>query len=136
MRKFLLAAILVALGVALLWVTFNSRVDYSSDGPFAVAEHTWGDVCGPLEPKIEYDKLPTPGQAGEARTQWIDLPGGGRQYTECTIRLDRRRIHGQQQFCAVVVHEYGHLAGHGHSNDPNSVMYPKATKRNIPAACK
>lgn len=25
--------------------------------------------------------------------------------------------------CAVVIHEYGHLAGHDHSDDPTSIMY-------------
>lgn len=26
--------------------------------------------------------------------------------------------------CALMVHEYGHLAGFSHSDDPSSIMYP------------
>lgn len=35
--------------------------------------------------------------------------------------------------CAVVVHEYGHLLGYGHSTDPANIMYPEV--QFIPRAC-
>lgn len=31
------------------------------------------------------------------------------------------------EFCTYLVHEWGHLAGEGHSSDPNDVMYPWPT---------
>lgn len=38
--------------------------------------------------------------------------------------------------CTVMVHEYGHLAGHHHSHNPRSVMYPWRTSRNEWPACE
>ena len=49
----------------------------------------------------------------------------------CTIRIERAvlslysdRRETEIQVCSIIVHEYGHLAGQGHSTDPHNVMYP------------
>lgn len=139
MRKVLLV-IAIVLSIAVLYVLFNEHRQLSSSGGLAVAERTWGDVCGPLEPDIKYVNLPTDGQAGEAHSEWIDLPTGGRQYTKCEIKLDREAIKTmpgsyRRAQCAVLVHEYGHLAGRDHSPNPRSIMYFKLSKQNIPHQC-
>lgn len=44
----------------------------------------------------------------------------------CVVYVAFRRMHQQllRFKCRVLVHEFGHLAGLGHSTDPRSVMYP------------
>jgi hypothetical protein len=37
--------------------------------------------------------------------------------------------------CQTMVHEYGHLAGLGHSSDPANVMYPVQTPEAAPLPC-
>jgi hypothetical protein len=49
----------------------------------------------------------------------------------CTIRINRwwydnygRRARVWPYFCSLYLHEWGHLLGHAHSDDPEDVMYP------------
>ncbi len=41
----------------------------------------------------------------------------------CAIRFNAAADFDWLKFCTVVVHEYGHLTGHRHSDDPGDVMY-------------
>jgi hypothetical protein len=43
----------------------------------------------------------------------------------CRILLSRRWVREMTRAmrCTLVLHEYGHLTGHPHSSDPDSVMY-------------
>lgn len=140
MRKFLLilAVVLVA---AIGYILLAQHRQYNSAGGLAVAERTWGDVCGVMEPNVKVVDLPLPRQAGESDAAWIELPGGGRQYTKCDIKIDRKAVAAvpgvstNRAMCATLVHEYGHLAGKEHVNDPNAIMYFKLTSRNIPNDC-
>lgn len=46
-------------------------------------------------------------------------------YPNCVIEyLPRAFAKGLASYCALTVHEVGHLHGHGHDADPASVMYP------------
>jgi Matrixin len=140
-RHKLLLLILVVAAVVTGYVLFNEHRQYSSAGGLAVAESIWGDVCGNLEPTVKFVHLPLPGQAGESDVKWLELPGSGRQYTQCDIKVDRAAVDSipgvsnRKALCGVLVHEYGHLAGKDHSGDPNSVMFFKMSKRNIPDDC-
>lgn len=51
-----------------------------------------------------------------------------------TIRLVRGMP--ASMFCTVVVHEYGHLMGYPHSDNPADVMYPYATPLYTPPICR
>lgn len=133
MRKLLLI-VAVVLSVAILWVLLNEHAQINSTGSLAVAEKTWGDVCGNLEPQIKTEDL-SGRKSGKAVLKWIELPGGGRQYTTCEILIDPATRRRGRTYCAILVHEYGHLAGEDHSPNPDSVMYFKITRRNIPRDC-
>jgi hypothetical protein len=91
-----------------------------------VARATWGSACeNHLAVRwADYDDT-----LGAAR-------GGGRVLArahDCAIDFSRRVLdddatrtwaYAWPWLCTLVVHEYGHLAGQGHSTDQNSVMYP------------
>lgn len=51
----------------------------------------------------------------------------GEAINPCTILYNRRQRWPWGKFCTVTIHEYGHLAGHGHSRNPRSVMYYRYT---------
>jgi hypothetical protein len=42
----------------------------------------------------------------------------------CRITLNHEAEFTAPKLCSVIVHEYGHLAGHMHSDDPRDVMAP------------
>jgi Matrixin len=42
----------------------------------------------------------------------------------CTIYYNQAAGWSWGKLCSVTVHEYGHLLGHGHSGNPNGIMYP------------
>lgn len=48
----------------------------------------------------------------------------------CEIIVDRH--HSRSYICDIVAHEWGHLKGFPHSNNPNNVMYP-VIKHILPA---
>jgi hypothetical protein len=54
-------------------------------------------------------------------------------HRDCSIAFNRRESFTWPKFCTVVVHEYGHLIGLGHSSDPDDVM--AAVYRTPLAAC-
>jgi Matrixin len=69
--------------------------------------------------------------APEVTVTWAptDEPGWAAQAlydpTRCELRLDPVRFPTMtpEMQCNMVVHEYGHLAGLGHSPDPDSIMF-------------
>jgi hypothetical protein len=54
-------------------------------------------------------------------------------HLDCSIAFNSAASFSWPKFCTVVVHEYGHLVGHGHSADPTDVM--AAVYRKPLAAC-
>lgn len=53
-----------------------------------------------------------------------DLWGLAQRRSFCSVELDRSIRGVWSATCSTVVHEYGHLAGVPHSDDPTSLMYP------------
>jgi hypothetical protein len=45
----------------------------------------------------------------------------------CTVTFNPAQTFDWPMFCTVFVHEFGHLTGHQHVRDRNSVMYPVYT---------
>ena len=59
---------------------------------------------------------------GEARWDGMwDIPADERE--GCRVVLNSARSWNWDMLCTTVVHEYGHLAGHGHSDDQASPMH-------------
>jgi hypothetical protein len=93
----------------------------------AIAERRFGPACpngivATWNP-FEVDYAGSPGARAWARSFLeqcrIDFNAG--------LWLDpswRAAIYDPPWLCTLVVHEYGHLAGNGHSDDPADVMYP------------
>lgn len=117
-------AVVVALILALAAPPANAgRIDRAEHA----ARIAFGDVCrGDVSLRVR----PLRGdEAGEA--EWSD--DGVGPY-DCSVTVDAGMPY--PTFCAVVVHEYGHLAGREHSADPSSVMYPYVSERNTPPRCR
>jgi hypothetical protein len=84
--------------------------------PIAEASWTLGDCAGHVRIELHSNQLDNPWFSAEA---WKD---------QCLIRFSDSYI-GQHagtdvQFCRELVHEYGHIAGYGHTEDPTNIMYP------------
>lgn len=83
----------------------------------AVAEWRWGPVCdghvsvfnAPLRPPLIAIAL------------WDRTPAG---YRNCSVTYSTTYPWAWWSLCRATVHEYGHLAGHGHASNPLAVMYP------------
>lgn len=87
-----------------------------------VAERTWGiPPCG--VPQIQIVSLTEDLLRG---WDWV-IPYGWTVESKCTIWLNRDygRTLDSLTGCFVVVHEWGHLAGQGHTTDERSVMFER-----------
>src|SRR5438270_4110279 len=63
-----------------------------------------------------------------------DVVTPGDRMIDCHIAFNSRVTFTWSRFCTIMVHEYGHLTGHDHVPDPNSIMY--ARPRIIWPACE
>ena len=89
-----------------------------------LAASVWGQpACG--TPTLGVAVYPTPAQLSVS----VDRVTGFAEFDKCRVNLtpltaDPRRT-DPTFACHVIVHEWGHLAGHEHSDDPKNVMYPE-----------
>ena len=71
--------------------------------------------------------------AGEAGPTWITTPAGERVNVTGSVALDPVKIadiqsrFGTKEAQAILLHEFGHLVGLQHVNDPHQIMYPRDT---------
>lgn len=139
-----------ALVVALTWSPWSVRVKTKTvplqgdqaqprlTRAKAASRRYWGKV--PCQGNVTYRLANLHGDyIGYA--QWDDPEKDGPPYVNCLV-LYERKVFGHDKnapywfFCAVTIHEVGHLLGHGHVRDPDNVMYPRASQRNTPTTCK
>ena len=93
------------------------------EADYAYAEQWWGAVpsgCSGVTREVLPDTA-MPGHGGQA-TQ----PKDGAAPIPCIIDIAEGSLAVTCQRREVVLHEYGHLLGYGHSEDPASIMYPAA----------
>lgn len=101
---------------------------YPVDGPAVakaqeIARAHWG--TDPCSAKIaqswttELDGTTAAEASWENPTSTYDNPA---ENTNCVVRFNAGVDFDWSQLCTVVAHEYGHLTGHRHSDDPGDVM--------------
>jgi hypothetical protein len=62
-----------------------------------------------------------------ALSQWwnpTSLYDNPSENSNCSITFNEAQTWDWPMFCTIMVHEYGHLSGHQHVNDPTNVMNP------------
>ena len=75
-----------------------------------MADTRWGSPCDGRV-SLSFSDL-SPGDVG---ISWPD---------ECRVEITRALLGRKVSLCLIVMHEWGHLAGRDHSNDPRSIMNP------------
>lgn len=105
MRKGLLAVLLLLIFAA------PAEAGWKRDRALAIGNIVWGNPC----PQVDF--------AYEAHDDW----DGWWAYSDgCKVRLNAKPDLPWLWpiYCTIVIHELGHAAGHPHSENPNSIMYP------------
>jgi hypothetical protein len=99
-----------------------------------IAERYWGgtNCVGPI--KFRYQPFPWNVLAFAS----YDFTSDSNDFLNCSVNFNSNRAAGLSyaKYCAIMVHEYGHLNGRDHSTNPRSVMYPAITSLNIPRVCR
>lgn len=87
-----------------------------------IARAYWGvEACGGT---FTVSWLPVEGTIN-ARSGWANLRS---QYdhpelnTSCVITFNSAQTWNWKRFCSILVHEYGHLTGHPHTETPGDIM--------------
>jgi hypothetical protein len=98
------------------------------------AQQYWGKQA--CNGSILVTKGNLPGdQAGLAQYDKLTLPTGQVIQQNCHITVDTRHF-PNRVYCGIIIHEYGHLLGHDHVDNPRSIMYPRINRSNLPPVCK
>jgi Matrixin len=97
-----------------------------------IAEAHWNlDPCHG-DVSITWAKLPADQNAVSTwLNQYADY-GDPDHNTQCGVTFNTRQDWDWPKFCTVFVHEFGHLAGHAHSDNPDDVMFAYYTGTSVP----
>jgi hypothetical protein len=97
-----------------------------------LADRHWGlDPCGG-DVTITWGKLP-PQQ--NAVSTWLNPHedyGDPANNTQCSVTFNTKQDWDWPKFCTIAIHEFGHLAGNPHSDDPDDVMFAYYAGTNAP----
>lgn len=105
------------LGVTPTLAFLALMVSHSQD---LARQHWHTDPCGG-QVTIAYRAMPP---IRNAESVYTTTDGNPASFGDCSITFNSAESWTWPRFCTVMVHEYGHLAGHDHSSDPADVMFP------------
>jgi hypothetical protein len=99
----------------------------------SVAVQQWGiDPChGDVD--ISWGRLPADQNAVSSWVNQYRDYGDPEHNTLCEVTFNTRQDWDWPKLCTVLAHEFGHLAGHEHSQDADDVMFPYYEGTNLPA---
>lgn len=89
----------------------------------AIAARYWGAAACGGDVALSWSSADPP--SINARATWfnpVDPFAAPQLNHDCSIVFNANAWLPWPRFCTVVVHEWGHLTGHPHSDDPNDVM--------------
>lgn len=99
-----------------------------------IAEGYWGDDGHCLH--IRYLYRPLDGST-IARATWWSTVAAPNVYLHCSITFDSNHIRVSfALYCGSVVHEWGHLSGRNHVQNPRNIMFRVLSEQNIPGVCR
>ncbi len=128
LRKLLLAsALMAATGGAPAAHADGARAARAQ----AIAAHVWGQPC-PLGGVTVVRGEVAAGALAQAEFLVPPETPWPAAYSSCRVVIGPGRL-TWEEVCTIVLHEYGHLVGAGHSANPRSVMY--ATFERIAPRC-
>jgi hypothetical protein len=99
----------------------------------AIAVAHWGVNPCKGDVTISWAKLDPQTNATSTWVNPFQDYGDAKDNSLCSVAFNVRQDWDWPKFCSVFVHEFGHLAGNPHSDDPNDVMYAYYTGTNVPA---
>lgn len=109
----------------------DAQTSVRSDQAAHIAADIWGGTRCEARPPIVVAPI---GRAYLAESQWSERDNG--TYYDCKILYSRAYTKVEfAYYCAIIVHEYGHLDGKEHSSNPYSVMHATLTRKGIPRKC-
>lgn len=129
------AAVLAAVAMALCAASAQAHNAPAGLSPaavergFVVGQQYWGTACGGEQITVAWEDGDS-SWAAFSHWHWDGSPDQ-LPFTDCQITFntyyrDAAFMHSDAWVCTSVVHELGHLTGHQHSPDPNSVMHAPA----------
>jgi hypothetical protein len=121
------AAVLLSLAAPAAARAVEPSVQFAVDSPAFraaqdIARAHWGlDPCGGAV-TVEWVALPYGYNAISSWTNPIDPYDAPQANGDCRIEMNAEMPFGWAKLCTVVVHEYGHLAGQRHDEEPGLLM--------------
>lgn len=99
-----------------------------------IAKDYWGNDGRCLHISYLYRPL----SAGTiAQATWWSTGAAPNVYLHCSVTFDSNRIRVSfALYCGAVVHEWGHLSGREHVQNPRNVMFRVLSEQNIPRVCR
>ena len=116
----------------------NPATQWPADGPAmqqarTIADAHWGMVPCNGDVKIAWAKLPSDENAGSTWVNPFQDYFDAKDNAQCSVAFNVTQDWNWAKLCTVFVHEFGHLAGNPHSDDPKDVMFPFYDGTNVPA---
>ena len=140
-RKLLLAVAVAVASLASIAPTASATTpaqQWPVNGPAMrqarqIAVQHWGMNPCNGEVAITWSKLAADENATSTWVNPFHDYGDPKGNSLCSVAFNISQDWDWPKFCTVFVHEFGHLAGNPHSDDPNDVMFAYYTGKNVPA---